>query len=284
MFFFVGCRYSDVISDLRDLYASTFKEILKKIADDIGTFIITNQISNDYVFGPKKYENNTIFINFGDASMYTLQQQFEGNRYRSNHLLGYMQLRNLLRGIQQSYVRKQWQKWKSIYHEKQITEFNLDATFGICARLYQYRKDKWHRLKLSFAHIEDGIGFVPAAILLANASESHEKTLDFISDVFVENLRQCRTKQTDGTFRIRIGTDACKRDVNVPDKILPYIYKKLNLLDESLPSKVYKNDNGLIFDFDNDFQVIVKLFLFVFVFNSHNASFIVIKNIIITDL
>ena len=259
------------MSDVRDLYASTFKEILKSIADKIGTFTKLDNNNNHYIFGPKKYQNNTVFIKFGDASMFTLQQQFEGERYRKNHLLGYMQLRFLLRGIQQSYIRKQWTKWKSIYHEKQMNEFNLDATFGICARLYQYHHDKWHRLKLSFAHIEDGIGFVPAAILLANASESHEKTLNFISDVFVENLRRCKTKQIDGTFRIRIGTDACKRDINIPDKILPYIYKKLNLLDESLPSKVYKNDNGLIFDFDNDFQVIVKfislcLFAFLFLF------------------
>ena len=190
--------------------------------------------------------------NFCNKTFAELQNEFEGNRYKSKSLLNYFTVKRVIKAIETSYVRKKWKLWKLIYYEKQISEFNLDATFGLCSKLYQYKEGIWHKLKLSFAHIQDALGFIPAALLLANASESHDKILDFISDVFVECLKLCKEKRKE--FKIYLGTDASKRDCNVPDKILPYIYKKLNLENET--NKIFTNKNGITFNF-NDFEVVV---------------------------
>ena len=237
-FLFIGERYKSALDSVAELYAANMQEMLRdkkftEIADD------------DY---------DEICFDDDIPTIDELVDEFRGERYRSKHLLSYICIKKLLDGIQQSYIREKWKEWKQIYHEKQIEEFNMDATFGLCSKLYAYNKEKWHKLKLSFAHIQDGIGFIAAATLLANASEAHDKTLDFISNVIVENLKQCKQKIKDGSFTIKIGTDASKRDINVPQKILPYLYKKLNLENETF--KIYINDENLIFNFDQ-FQVLV---------------------------
>ena len=218
MFSFTGGRYINALDEIRDLYCTHIRD-----------------------------------SNFFKKSFAELQYEFEGpKRYKTKSLINYFVVKNVIQGIERSYIRKKWKLWKLIYFEKQMNDFNLDATFGLCSKLYQYKNGIWHKLKLSFAHIQDGLGFIPGALLLANASESHEKILDFISDVFVECLKLCKMKRKE--FKIYLGTDASKRDCNVPEKILPYIYKKLNLQNEE--KKIFKNKNGIIFDFDS-LEVIV---------------------------
>ena len=235
---YIGERYKSALDSVAELYAANMQETLRQIK--------FNDTADD--------EYDEICSDEDIPTIDELVDEFRGDRYRSKHLLSYVCIKKLLDGIQQSYIREKWKEWKRIYHEKQIDEFNMDATFGLCSKLYSYNNDKWHKLKLSFAHIQDGIGFVPAATLLANASEAHDKTLDFISNVIVENLQQCKHKIKDGSFRIKIGTDASKRDINVPQKILPYLYKKLNLENEI--DKIYINDAELSFNFE-EFQVLV---------------------------
>ena len=185
----------------------------------------------------------------------TLNDQFEGdrnNKYLTGSLLNRNTLQSIIKSIQKSYGRRKWQQFKLIYFERLCLETCFDATFGICSKLYKIKNDVWHLLKVSFGHIEDDLGLTVQAILLPNASESHEKVLDFITDFIVCNIQNC--KYLPSQFVLKVGTDNCARDVNIEPKIISLLKEKLNV-DEDNP--LYINNLGLVFDISK-FSVIVK--------------------------